>query len=162
MNVLNTIFINILFVQNEDNVELLHAGTTLKKISDSDTVVTSGGRVLAVVGVAQRIEDAQKTAYNNMKKVCFDGIQYRNDIAARACTYVSKTKALTYSDAGVHIDAGNLLVNAIKPLAASTSRLGCKADLGGFGGFFDLKAAGFSDPLLVSGTDGVGTKLKVS
>lgn len=149
-------------LENEDNVELLHAGTTLKKISDSDTVVTSGGRVLVVVGVAQRIEDAQKTAYNNMKKICFDGIQYRNDIAARACTYVSKTKALTYSDAGVHIDAGNLLVNAIKPLAASTSRPGCKADLGGFGGFFDLKAAGFSDPLLVSGTDGVGTKLKVA
>ncbi|KAK2570668.1 Trifunctional purine biosynthetic protein adenosine-3 [Acropora cervicornis] len=97
-------------LENEDNVELLHAGTTLKKISDSDTVVTSGGRVLAVVGVAQRIEDAQKTAYNNMKKICFDGIQYRNDIAARACTYVIKTKALTYSGAGVHIDAGNLLV----------------------------------------------------
>ena len=60
------------------------------------------------------------------------------------------------------IDAGNLLVNAIKPLAASTSRKGCTADLGGFGGFFDLKTAGYKDPLLVSGTDGVGTKLKVS
>ena len=59
------------------------------------------------------------------------------------------------------IDAGNLLVNAIKPLASSTARTGCTADLGGFGGFFDLKAAGFKDPLLVSGTDGVGTKLKV-
>lgn len=59
------------------------------------------------------------------------------------------------------IDAGNLLVNAIKPLASSTARIGCTADLGGFGGFFDLKAAGFKDPLLVSGTDGVGTKLKV-
>ena len=70
-------------------MELFHAGTTLKKIGDSDTVVTSGGRVLAVVGVAQRIEDAQRTAYNKMKKICFDGIQYRNDIAARACRYVS-------------------------------------------------------------------------
>ena len=69
---------------------------------------------------------------------------------------------MRYSDAGVDIDAGNLLVNAIKPLAASTARKGCTADLGGFGGFFDLKAAGFTDPLLVSGTDGVGTKLKVS
>ena len=68
---------------------------------------------------------------------------------------------MTYSDAGVDIDAGSLLVNAIKPLAASTARKGCTADLGGFGGFFDLKAAGFTDPLLVSGTDGVGTKLKV-
>lgn len=72
-----------------------------------------------------------------------------------------RTKGLTYSGAGVDVDAGNLLVNAIKPLAASTARKGCTADLGGFGGFFDLKAAGFTDPLLVSGTDGVGTKLKV-
>ena len=69
---------------------------------------------------------------------------------------------MTYSDAGVDINAGISLVNALKPLAASTCRTGCKADLGGFGGFFDLKAAGYSDPLLVSGTDGVGTKLKVS
>ena len=68
---------------------------------------------------------------------------------------------MTYSNAGVDINAGNLLVNDIKPLAASTARKGCTADLGGFGGFFDLKAAGFTDPLLVSGTDGVGTKLKV-
>lgn len=59
------------------------------------------------------------------------------------------------------IDAGNILVNAIKPLAASTARTGCTADLGGFGGFFDLKAAGYKDPLLISGTDGVGTKLMV-
>ena len=73
-----------------------------------------------------------------------------------------RPKGLTYSDAGVDINAGNLLVNVIKPLAASTARTGCTADLGGFGGFFDLKAAGFTDPLLVSGADGVGTKLKVS
>lgn len=73
----------------------------------------------------------------------------------------NRKNGLTYSDAGVDIDAGNLLVNAIKPLASSTARTGCTADLGGFGGFFDLKAAGFKDPLLVSGTDGVGTKLKV-
>ena len=72
-----------------------------------------------------------------------------------------RPKGLMYSDAGVDIDAGNLLVTAIKPLAASTARKGCTADLGGFGGFFDLKTAGFTDPLLVSGTDGVGTKLKV-
>ena len=62
----------------------------------------------------------------------------------------------------MNIDAGNALVNAIKPLAASTSRSGCDVSLGGFGGCFDLKAAGYKDPLLVSGTDGVGTKLKVA
>ena len=68
---------------------------------------------------------------------------------------------LTYADCGVSIAAGSSLVDAIKPLAVSTSRPGCHAMLGGFGGLFDIKAAGFKDPILVSGTDGVGTKLKV-
>ena len=69
---------------------------------------------------------------------------------------------LTYADAGVSIDAGDALVDAIKPLAKSTSRPGASVDLGGFGGAFDLKAAGLTDPILVSGTDGVGTKLKLA
>jgi len=68
----------------------------------------------------------------------------------------------SYKDAGVDIDAGNALVEAIKPLAKSTARPGSDAGLGGFGALFDLKAAGFTDPLLVSTTDGVGTKLKVA
>jgi phosphoribosylformylglycinamidine cyclo-ligase len=71
-------------------------------------------------------------------------------------------KPLTYAEAGVSIDAGNALVRAIGPLARSTSRPGANAELGGFGGFFDLKAAGFSDPLLVAANDGVGTKLKLA
>jgi phosphoribosylformylglycinamidine cyclo-ligase len=69
---------------------------------------------------------------------------------------------LTYKDAGVDIDAGDALVEHIKPLARSTDRRGVMGGLGGFGGLFDLKAAGFADPILVSGTDGVGTKLKVA
>jgi phosphoribosylformylglycinamidine cyclo-ligase len=68
----------------------------------------------------------------------------------------------TYAQAGVSIDAGNALVRAIAPLARSTRRPGANADLGGFGGFFDLKAAGFNDPLLVAANDGVGTKLKLA
>jgi len=67
-----------------------------------------------------------------------------------------------YAEAGVDIDAGNALVNAIKPLAKATARKGADAGLGGFGALFDLKAAGFRDPILVSTTDGVGTKLKVA
>jgi phosphoribosylaminoimidazole (AIR) synthetase len=68
---------------------------------------------------------------------------------------------MTYSVAGVNIDSGNRLVEEIKPLARATLRTGCLGDLGGFGGMFDLKAIGYQDPILVSGTDGVGTKLKV-
>ncbi|WOI54650.1 phosphoribosylformylglycinamidine cyclo-ligase [Parvularcula sp. LCG005] len=67
-----------------------------------------------------------------------------------------------YKKAGVDIDAGNRLVKAISPLAKATRRAGATADLGGFGGLFDLKAAGYDDPLLVSGTDGVGTKLMLA
>ena len=71
-------------------------------------------------------------------------------------------KSLTYADAGVSIDAGNALVKAIGPLARSTARPGADAELGGFGGLFDLKAAGYTDPLLVAANDGVGTKLKLA
>ena len=69
---------------------------------------------------------------------------------------------LTYAQAGVDIDAGEALVERIKPLARATRRPGSDAGLGGFGALFDLKAAGYVDPLLVSTTDGVGTKLKVA
>lgn len=71
-------------------------------------------------------------------------------------------KSYTYAQAGVSIDAGNALVKAIAPLARATRRPGADADLGGFGGLFDLKAAGFTDPLLVAANDGVGTKLKLA
>ncbi|MEE8143792.1 MAG: phosphoribosylformylglycinamidine cyclo-ligase [Kiloniellales bacterium] len=74
---------------------------------------------------------------------------------------VSRTQR-SYKNAGVDIDAGNALVDAIRPLAKATARPGADAGLGGFGGLFDLKAAGFHDPILVAGTDGVGTKLKVA
>ncbi|HZU51941.1 MAG TPA: phosphoribosylformylglycinamidine cyclo-ligase [Sphingomicrobium sp.] len=71
-------------------------------------------------------------------------------------------KPLTYADAGVSIDAGNALVKTIAPLARATARPGANAELGGFGGIFDLKAAGYRDPLLVAANDGVGTKLKLA
>ena len=70
--------------------------------------------------------------------------------------------SLNYKQAGVDIDAGNELVNRIKPFAKATTRLGANSDLGGFGALFDLKKCNFRDPVLVSSTDGVGTKLKVA
>src|SRR4051794_5039321 len=69
---------------------------------------------------------------------------------------------LTYAKAGVDIDAGNRMVEMIKPLVRATARRGADAEIGGFGGLFDLKRAGFNDPVLVAATDGVGTKLKIA
>lgn len=73
-----------------------------------------------------------------------------------------QNNSLSYKDAGVDIDAGENLIEKIKPLAKSTRRPGAGAELGGFGGAFDLKAAGYNDPILISGTDGVGTKLRIA
>ncbi|MEM8793754.1 MAG: phosphoribosylformylglycinamidine cyclo-ligase [Pseudomonadota bacterium] len=73
-----------------------------------------------------------------------------------------RPNGLTYAEAGVDIDAGNALVERIKPAAKSTDRPGVMAGLGGFGGLFDLKAAGYRDPVLVAATDGVGTKLRIA
>ena len=75
---------------------------------------------------------------------------------------VDQNKGLSYSDAGVDIDAGNELVKRIKPSLKRTIRPGSVSSIGGFGGLFDLKAAGFKDPILVAATDGVGTKLKIA
>jgi phosphoribosylformylglycinamidine cyclo-ligase len=73
-----------------------------------------------------------------------------------------RRNSLTYADAGVDIDAGDALIDRIKPHAKSTTRPGAEVALGGFGGAFDLKAAGYDDPILISGTDGVGTKLRIA
>ena len=73
-----------------------------------------------------------------------------------------KRRGLTYAQAGVDIDAGNRMVELIKPLVRATARPGADSEIGGFGGLFDLKQAGYRDPVLVAATDGVGTKLKVA
>src|SRR5215210_1666353 len=73
-----------------------------------------------------------------------------------------RADGLTYAQAGVDIDAGNAMVEAIKPLVRATRRPGADAEIGGFGGVFDLKAAGFRDPILVAANDGVGTKVKIA
>jgi len=73
-----------------------------------------------------------------------------------------KARGLTYAQAGVDIDAGNRMVELIKPLVRATARPGAGAEIGGFGGVFDLKGAGFKDPVLIAATDGVGTKVKIA
>ncbi len=77
-------------------------------------------------------------------------------------TDTPSNNGLSYAQAGVDIDAGNALVEAIKPAVKSTARAGSNPDIGGFGGLFDMKAAGFRDPVLVAANDGLGTKLKIA
>jgi phosphoribosylformylglycinamidine cyclo-ligase len=81
---------------------------------------------------------------------------------ARKRIMTKPRNGITYADAGVDIDAGNALVERIKPAAKRTSRSGVMSGLGGFGALFDLKAAGYTDPILVAATDGVGTKLRIA
>ncbi|XP_026014764.1 trifunctional purine biosynthetic protein adenosine-3 [Astatotilapia calliptera] len=139
-------------------LQIFHAGTALKEGS----VVSSGGRVLSVTAVKSSLELALQAANQGVAAVGFPDAVYRRDIGHRAIAHLKQHRGLTYKDSGVDIAAGNRLVDVIKPLAKATSRSGCNAELGGFAGLFDLKAAGFVDPILVSGTDGVGTKLKIA
>uniref|UniRef100_A0A3P8T740 Trifunctional purine biosynthetic protein adenosine-3 n=1 Tax=Amphiprion percula TaxID=161767 RepID=A0A3P8T740_AMPPE len=139
-------------------LQVFHAGTALKEGS----VVSSGGRVLTVTAVRSSLETALQAANRGVAAIGFPGAVYRRDIGHRATAHLNQHRGLTYKDSGVDIAAGNRLVDMIKPLAKATSRPGCNAELGGFAGLFDLKAAGFVDPILVSGTDGVGTKLKIA
>ena len=155
---------------------VFHAGT--KK--NGDDIMTSGGRVLAITAYAPKLPDAVRAAYASANTISFEGKTYRRDIAHRyvhsLLLYVlaekviralsassdAQTLGLTYAQSGVSVDTGNKLVEIIKPYVRSTRRPGADAEIGGFGGIFDLKATGYTDPVLVSGTDGVGTKLRVA
>ncbi|XP_007939464.1 trifunctional purine biosynthetic protein adenosine-3 [Orycteropus afer afer] len=139
-------------------LEVFQAGTALK----DGKVVTNGGRVLTVTAVRENLLLALEQAKKGLAAINFEGAIYRKDIGYRAIAFLQQPRGLTYKETGVDIAAGNMLVKKIKPLARATSRPGCEVDLGGFAGLFDLKAAGFKDPLLASGTDGVGTKLKIA
>ena len=146
---------------------VFHAGTTLS----SGTLRTAGGRVIAITSTGVTLSEAIKIAYRGINTVAYKAMHYRKDIgrralSARGITQRSTTvdvKALTYASAGVSIDAGNSLVQRIKPLVKSTARLGADATIGGFGGVVDLLAAHYtSPPLLVCAIDGVGTKLNIA
>lgn len=139
-------------------LEVFHAGTAMK----DGKVLTSGGRVLTVTAIDKDIVTALEHANKGVVAIHFQGAIYRKDIGYRAVAFLRQSSGLSYKESGVDIAAGNDLVRAIKPFAAATARPGCSAELGGFAGLFDLKAAGYSDPILVSGTDGVGTKVKIA
>ncbi|KAK6349734.1 hypothetical protein TWF696_006013 [Orbilia brochopaga] len=129
---------------------------------DNGVLKTDGGRVIAINCVADDLETAVKHAYKGVHSVKFANMYYRTDIANRAFRDEVVTEPLTYASAGVSVDAGNALVERIKACVKTTKRTGADADLGGFGGVFDLSAAGYGGPLIVGCIDGVGTKLKVA
>ncbi|KAJ1846152.1 hypothetical protein LPJ73_004620, partial [Coemansia sp. RSA 2703] len=144
---------------------VFHAGTR----RTGDVVETAGGRVLAVTGVGAGLQDALDRAYASVRAIDFGGAFYRSDIGYRAIEHLRQQQqqqggagGLSYADAGVDIDAGNRLVDLIKPIVRGTRRAGTDSDIGGFGGVFDLRATGYADPVLVAATDGVGTKLKIA
>jgi phosphoribosylamine--glycine ligase/phosphoribosylformylglycinamidine cyclo-ligase len=143
-------------------VEVFHAGTAIT----NGQGVTDGGRVLAVCAFASTLRSAVDQAYAGVDLVDFQGKTLRRDIAYRALSAETSLPAapvaLTYAAAGVSVDAGNALVDLIKPVVKATRRPGADSVIGGFGGAFDLSAAGYADPILVSGTDGVGTKLRIA
>ncbi|KAI3652807.1 hypothetical protein MP228_002232 [Amoeboaphelidium protococcarum] len=152
------------------NVELFYAGVA-EDIQAQ--LCTSGGRVLSVCAHGSTLKQALDLAYESMSHVHFKGMFYRKDIGWKALSVLHKiqnqsdkgeqSKSMSYKDSGVSIDNGNEFVNQIKSIVKSTRRAGSDSDIGGFGGVFDLSAAGFpSDCVLVSATDGVGTKLKLA
>ncbi|KAJ7246284.1 bifunctional purine ADE1 [Mycena haematopus] len=140
------------------NVVVFHAGT----VASNDEILTAGGRVLVVTSYAPTLQEALDSVYAGVDQISFEGKTYRHDIAHRALNAAGAPTGLTYAQAGVSVDAGNSLVEAIKPYVRSTRRPGAGGEIGGFGGVFDLKETRCIDPVLVSGTDGVGTKLRVA
>ncbi|XP_046390255.1 trifunctional purine biosynthetic protein adenosine-3 [Ischnura elegans] len=157
-------------IKGLDEVSLLpnhivfHSGTAFKSIGDgSSAFVTNGGRVLIAIALAADLALAAARAHAASCLITFDGAQFRGDIAHKSIARaILERGKLTYKASGVDIVAGDTLVNRIKPAIKLTHRTGTVGTIGGFGGLFDVKAAGFKDPLLVSGTDGVGTKLKIA
>lgn len=147
-----------------DNTYTFYAGAKLNK---EKKLETAGGRVLAITACAPTIKESIDLVYESVKNVKFDGAYYRNDIGHKALKFneslSKKQSSFTYEDAGVSVDSGNQLVENIKKMVKSTKRPGADSDIGGFGGLFDLKEAGFdsNDCQLVAATDGVGTKLLI-
>ena len=141
---------------------VFHAGTQYNE--SQNQLVTAGGRVIAATAIAATLKGAVDKAYEAVKCIDFKDKYYRNDIAHRAFDENLTKTSITYSDSGVSVDNGNLLVQKIKDMVKSTRRPGADSDIGGFGGVFDLKQAGYDtdETLLVAATDGVGTKLIIA
>ncbi|CAD6235185.1 GSCOCG00007850001-RA-CDS [Cotesia congregata] len=150
---------NISSIESRPNHFVFHSGTALS----NGEIVTNGGRVLITTCLSSSLESAAAKATIAAREISFDGKQFRKDIAHKGiASSILKSGTLSYKSSGVDIQAGDSLVGRIKSLVSGTKTSGVLGSIGGFGGLFDTRAAGFVDPILVSGTDGVGTKLKIA
>ncbi|XP_054719716.1 trifunctional purine biosynthetic protein adenosine-3-like [Uloborus diversus] len=136
---------------------VFHAGTSFS----SGNLVTSGGRVLAVVALSNSLEAAAENARKGATEIHFDGVFFRNDIAQKALKR-SQNEGLTYKSSGVDIKSADDLIEDIKKMTKQTLRSGVCGGIGGFGGIFDLKAAGYIDPYLVSRGRGISGKMEIA
>ena len=141
-------------------VTVYHAGTALVE----GQLRTSGGRVLAVTGVGDDVNAALQRAYDGVGRINFDGMHCRSDIGWRAMRREAGQAAeqLSYTSAGVDIDAGHRAVALMKDAVHATHGPRVLGGLGAFGGLFDISELGVAKPVLVSSTDGVGTKSMVA
>lgn len=155
-------------IENAETVPgtvVFQAGTA----REDGRLVTAGGRVLAVTGIAPTLDEARQKAYEGLECIQFDGAQYRSDIAGDAPSTESLSQGeaprveSAYARAGVDIEAGNRAVALMKEAVRGTYSTSVLTDIGSFGGLFSLeKVLGARDPVLVSSTDGVGTKTMIA
>lgn len=148
----------------DGDVFVIQAGTKFATGSNKQ-LVTNGGRILTVIGCAKTLEEALVLALEEAEGIKIEKARFRTDIGRRPIERSRARRsqsALTYKDCGVDIETGNKFVDFVKHAVKSTHRAGVMSQIGSFGAFFDLAKTGLKDPILISGTDGVGTKLKLA
>ncbi|XP_042711714.2 trifunctional purine biosynthetic protein adenosine-3-like [Chrysemys picta bellii] len=155
----------------ELGVKVFHAGTTMR----DDKVVTDGGRVLTVTAIKEDLMAALEEANKGVAAIRFQGAIYRKDIGYQAIAFLQRSVGLIHGDVHVDTITSSALINQSEPPAATGSRselpkscpghflyAGSHAELGGSTDFFDLKSSGYDDPILVSRTKGIGSKLQIA
>ncbi|KAM8715736.1 hypothetical protein ACLKA7_002737 [Drosophila subpalustris] len=145
---------------NEENRLILHSALALNA---DKKPITNGGRVLIAIAMDSDLRAAAAQATKMAAGICFEGstTQYRTDIAQKAFK-MAPVPSLSYKDSGVDIDAGDALVQRIKPLSRGTQRPGVLGGLGGFGGLFRIKDLSYTQPIIAEATQGVGAKIQLA
>ncbi|XP_030327649.1 trifunctional purine biosynthetic protein adenosine-3-like [Strigops habroptila] len=142
----------------ELGLQVFHAGTTLK----DGRVVTSGGRVLSITAVKEDLMKALGEANRGVAAIRFKGATYRKDIGHRGIQLLKQSLGLIYKERRREAVTSEVLFHHLETSIVSGTRSGCHSEVGGIAGFFDLKASGYEDPILVSQTKGLGPKLQIA